>query len=203
MRNITHIVLHCTATPEGREATVKEIDRWHRQAGFAKIGYHFVIHLDGTVSTGRPIEEAGAHVAGHNATTIGISYVGGVSANDVNIAKDTRTPAQKAAMERLVKDLKARFPAAEVLGHRDFPDVKKACPCFDARKWWAEVSKVPGIPGIPTPAAPAPKAKTYKVAKGDTLSGIAKKLGVDLFRLAEVNGRVNTVLKIGEDLKLP
>ncbi|WP_336814821.1 N-acetylmuramoyl-L-alanine amidase [Bosea sp. MMO-172] len=84
MRDITHIVIHCTATPAGREVTIKEIDTWHRQAGFAKIGYHYVIHLDGSVSKGRPEEEVGAHVSGHNATTIGISYVGGVDANDVN-----------------------------------------------------------------------------------------------------------------------
>ena len=203
MRKITHIVLHCTATPAGREVSLKEIDRWHRAAGFAKIGYHFVIHLDGTIDTGRPLEEAGAHVAGHNANTIGISYVGGVDANDVKKAVDTRTPAQKRAMELLVKDLKSRFPDAQVLGHRDFPNVAKACPCFDARAWWAEASKTPAAPATAPAPVKAPEAKTYTVGKGDSLSAIAKKQGVDLFRLAEINGRVNTVLKIGEVLKLP
>ena len=199
MRNITEIVIHCSATPEGREVTVKEIDRWHRERGFAKIGYHYVIHLDGSVSVGRKEEEAGAHVSGHNANSIGVCYVGGVDANNVNAARDTRTPAQKVAMEKLVKELVAKYPKARVLGHRDFPGVAKACPCFDAIKWWADV-KAGKAPAAPAPKAPA---NTHTVVKGDTLSKVAKKYGVDLFKLADVNGRVDTTLSIGETLKLP
>lgn len=200
MRSISHIVLHCTASPEGREVSVKEIDRWHRQAGFAKIGYHYVIHLDGSISEGRPLEEAGAHVAGYNATTIGISYVGGVSANDVNIAKDTRTPAQKAAMFKLVSDLKARFPNAEVLGHRDFPGVSKACPCFDARKWWAEANRQ-AASAVTAPVAPK---QAHKVAKGDTLYSIARKYGTTLGKLTAANPGVRSdALKIGQVINLP
>ncbi|BAF89599.1 putative N-acetylmuramoyl-L-alanine amidase [Azorhizobium caulinodans ORS 571] len=151
MRKITHIVIHCAATPEGREVSVKEIDRWHRERGFAKIGYHYVIHLDGSIDPGRSEEEIGAHVQGHNATSIGICYIGGTEAHDVKKPKDTRTPAQKAAMERLVKELLTRYPGAEVLGHNDFPGVNKACPAFDTRKWWAEVSKRDAAPA-PQPA---------------------------------------------------
>ena len=145
MRKITHLVVHCTATPAGKEVSVKEIDRWHRARGFAKIGYHYVIHLDGSISVGRKEEEAGAHVAGHNATTIGISYVGGVDANDVNKARDTRTPAQKEALVRLLRTLKTKYPSAEILGHRDFPGVAKACPSFDAKKEYRDLK--PFAPG--------------------------------------------------------
>lgn len=194
MRKITHIVIHCTATPAGREVSVKEIDRWHRARGFAKIGYHFIVHLDGSISTGRKLEEPGAHVAGHNATTIGISYVGGVDANDVNKAIDTRTQAQKDALFRLVSDLKKQFPSAEVLGHRDFPGVAKACPSFDTRKWWSEASKAP---------APAPK-QAHKVAKGDTLYSLARKYGTTVGKITAANPGVNVrALQIGQVITLP
>ncbi|MGI6245182.1 MAG: N-acetylmuramoyl-L-alanine amidase [Pseudochelatococcus sp.] len=197
MRKITHIVIHCSATPPERDVAAAEIDRWHRERGWAGIGYHFVIRLDGTVERGRAEAQAGAHVAGHNANSIGICYVGGVSASNVNVAQDTRTPAQKAAMERLVRELLTRYPGAEVLGHRDFPGVGKACPSFDARAWWREA-------GAKAPAAdPAESPGTYVVRQGDTLYGIANRHGADLFRLVERNGRVRTDLTPGEVLRIP
>lgn len=198
-RKITHIVIHCSATPAGREVTAAEIDRWHRDRGFVGIGYHYVIRLDGTVELGRPEDRVGAHVSGHNANTIGICYVGGVSAKNVSVPEDTRTPAQKAAMERLVRELLDRYPGAEVLGHRDFPGVAKACPSFEARAWWRDVSARPSAP----PAQPAPGPGAYTVRAGDTFFGIANRAGVDLYRLLEVNGRVRTDLAPGDVLRIP
>jgi N-acetylmuramoyl-L-alanine amidase len=131
-----HLVVHTTATPFGKDFSAKDIDRMHRQRGFASIGYHYLIRLDGTVEPGRPEDQVGAHVAGHNSTSIGISYVGGLGPDGK--PADTRTPAQKKAMERLLLQLKVKYPRAAVLGHRDFPGVKKACPCFDARAWWLD-----------------------------------------------------------------
>ena len=55
MRNINEIIIHCTATPEGRHVTVADIDSWHRARGFASIGYHYVIYLDGSVHAGRDV----------------------------------------------------------------------------------------------------------------------------------------------------
>ena len=135
MRRITAIVIHCSATPAGREHTAADIDRWHRGMGWTSIGYHYVIRLDGTVEPGRRLAEAGAHVSGHNATTIGVCYVGGLNA-DTWQPEDTRTEAQRCAMAALVRALLEEFPGADVLGHRDFPNVRKACPCFDVRAWW-------------------------------------------------------------------
>lgn len=129
MRNINKIIIHCSATPEGRHTTVEEIKRWHIARGFTNIGYHYVIYLDGTVHEGRPIEQAGAHTLGHNANSIGICYVGGV--DKAMKAKDTRTPAQKAALIKLVKELKLKYPKATIHGHREFAN--KACPSFDAK----------------------------------------------------------------------
>ena len=130
MRPINKIIVHCTATPEGRAHTVKDVDTWHRQRGFNGIGYHYLIGINGEVWTGRPIEKAGAHTEGHNAASIGIAYVGGMD-KEMENPKDTRTPAQKDSLAKLLKELVIKFPNAEIYGHRDF--AKKACPSFDAR----------------------------------------------------------------------
>lgn len=137
MRQIDTIAIHCSATREGQPFGASDIDKWHRAQGWNGIGYHFVIKLDGTRETGRPLERAGSHVAGHNARSIGICYIGGVAA-DGKTPKDTRTPAQTAALKRLVGELLARFPGAKVKGHRDFPGVAKACPSFDVAAWLRE-----------------------------------------------------------------
>ena len=131
MRSITKIILHCSATPEGKDFTVQQIDAWHRQRGFRCIGYHFVIYRDGSIHEGRPIEQIGAHCTGHNANSIGICYIGGVVA-DGKTPKDTRTEAQKAALVELVGKLRQQFPKASVHGHNEF--AAKACPSFDVRK---------------------------------------------------------------------
>lgn len=130
MRRIDKIIVHCTATPEGREVSVKEIDRWHRERGFKCIGYHYVIGLDGKVSEGRPIEEIGAHCTGQNSHSVGVCYVGGI--DRFGLPADTRTLQQCVAMRELLASLKERFPKAMIYGHRDF--ARKACPCFDAAK---------------------------------------------------------------------
>ena len=129
MRKITEIIVHCTATKGGRNVTVSEIDAWHKARGFRCIGYHYVVGLDGSVSEGRPVSEIGAHCLGHNAGSIGVVYVGGLSAVDGSPA-DTRTPAQKKALQSLVSSLRKRFPGAPVHSHYEF--AAKACPCCDA-----------------------------------------------------------------------
>ncbi|NBN64121.1 N-acetylmuramoyl-L-alanine amidase [Pannonibacter tanglangensis] len=139
MRHVDTIVVHCSATPEGRPVDVQTIRRWHLARGWSDIGYHFVIDLSGRVHTGRPIAQIGAHVAGHNAGSIGICYVGGVDANLK--PKDTRTIQQKHALRELIASLCEEYPSIKtVCGHRDFAGVKKACPSFDAR---AEYGAIP------------------------------------------------------------
>ncbi|MBQ9474658.1 MAG: N-acetylmuramoyl-L-alanine amidase [Bacteroidales bacterium] len=127
MRKITEIIVHCSATPEGRPVTVEDIDLWHRERGFRCIGYHYVIYLDGTVHPGRPVSEPGAHCTGHNANSIGVCYVGGCDA--AMNPKDTRTPAQKEALRTLIRKLLNVYPGATVHGHREFAN--KDCPSFD------------------------------------------------------------------------
>ena len=135
MRTINEIIIHCTATPEGRDVTAKEIDSWHRRRGFKCIGYHYVIRLDGRVDHGRDVATAGAHCFGHNANSIGIAYVGGVDAEGG--PKDARTEAQRIALLRLITDLKSKYPNVSIHGHRDY--AAKACPSFDATTEYSEL----------------------------------------------------------------
>ena len=128
-RRITEIIVHCTATREGRATTIAEITKWHKQRGFSTIGYHYVVMIDGTVCKGRDVNVSGAHCVGHNAHSIGVCYVGGLDKNNGE-DKDTRTSAQKYALLTLLKKLKALYPNAKIHGHRDFAN--KKCPCFDA-----------------------------------------------------------------------
>lgn len=127
MREIDSIILHCSATPEGKDFTVEDIDRWHRQRGFAKIGYHYIIYRDGTVKTGRLVNEAGAHCVGHNLHSIGVCYIGGCTADGMK-SKDTRTPEQQASLQKLLRQLHQEYPDARLYGHNHF--AKKACPSF-------------------------------------------------------------------------
>ncbi|MEY9198464.1 N-acetylmuramoyl-L-alanine amidase [Sinorhizobium fredii] len=153
MRPIDTIIHHCTATPEGREVSLQTLIREHQARGWRTIGYHYIVHPDGKIEAGRPVEEVGAHVAGHNTGSIGISYIGGL-AKDGKTPKDTRTPEQKASLHKLTADLVKRFPAIKnVAGHRDFsPDLNrngkieqrewiKECPCYDAIPEYADLLK--------------------------------------------------------------
>lgn len=135
-RKITEIIVHCSATPEGKDFTVADITRWHKQRGFRTIGYHYVVYRDGSIHTGRPEGEIGAHCTGHNAVSIGICYIGGLAA-DGKTAKDTRTKEQREALIMLLRRLRAKYPSAKIYGHRDF--AAKACPSFDARKEYASL----------------------------------------------------------------
>lgn len=131
MRKITEIIVHCTATPAGLPVTVEQIDANHRSLGWAGIGYHYLIDLKGQIHKGRDIRRPGAHCRGHNAHSIGVAYVGGLSPDGL-AACDTRTDAQRLAMAALLKRLHREFPGSTICGHRDF--AAKACPCFDARE---------------------------------------------------------------------
>lgn len=149
--DIDAIVIHCSATRAGQDVRAADIDKWHKERGFAMIGYNYVIDLDGTVEVGRPLSRDGAHcnTAGtsgrsYNRHSIGICYVGGLDKDGK--PADTRTPEQKRALRDLVYKLMDAYPnIVEVIGHRDAsPDRNKdgritpnewvkVCPCFDVR----------------------------------------------------------------------
>lgn len=129
MRTINKIIVHCSATPENGNYTIQDIDKWHKYRGYKSIGYHYIIHLDGSIHKGRNEEIIGAHCKGYNSNSIGICYIGGL-ASDGKTPKDTRTIAQKKSLIELLQTLKRKYPKAIIYGHRDFSN--KACPSFNA-----------------------------------------------------------------------
>lgn len=143
-RKITEIIIHCSATPDGRDYTVDDIRRWHRQRGYSDVGYHYIVYRNGILAQGRDVNIIGAHASGHNAHSIGICYIGGMNAENTR-PEDTRTLRQKARLLSLLVDLRKLYPNARIIGHRDLsPDKNgdgiiepsewmKACPSFDAK----------------------------------------------------------------------
>jgi N-acetylmuramoyl-L-alanine amidase len=132
-RFINEIIVHCTATPEGRWYDRADVNAWHKQRGWEMIGYHFLILLDGTIVIGRPIGMIGAHCMDHNTGTVGVAYVGGVAA-DGKRPKDTRNAAQKAALAWLCRSLKSDYAITKrIKGHNEY-DRGKACPSFNMNR---------------------------------------------------------------------
>lgn len=152
-REIKGIVVHCSATKEYKPYNFREIEAMHKRKfkniGGCCCGYHFLILLDGTIVQTKALQFIGQHVAGFNASTIGICYIGGLSASGAS--KDTRTVAQKQSMYKILKSLKELFPKATIKGHREYsPDKNKNnkidknewlkdCPCFDASTEYKEL----------------------------------------------------------------
>ena len=135
-RTIKELIVHCSATPEGKDYSVDTIRQWHLQRGFSDIGYHYVIYRDGSIHIGRDESIIGAHCTGHNTNSIGVCYIGGC-ASDGKTPKDTRTTEQKQSLVKLLKELKTKYPQASIHGHRDFSS--KACPSFDATKEYSSL----------------------------------------------------------------
>ncbi len=146
MLNLKYLVIHCTATPEGREVTSAELRHWHTDPvsrggrGWKQVGYTDMVHLNGGVERLVPNNEdewvdsweITNGVAGHNSESRHIVYVGGVE-KDGKTPKDTRTPAQKHALEKYVKQFHRNHPDVRIVGHNEL--AAKACPSFDVRQW--------------------------------------------------------------------
>ena len=133
MKEVLYIVVHCSCTKVSQKVTVEDIDRWHKAKNWAMIGYHWVVYQDGSIHMGRDEKYEGAHVKHYNSHAIGVCYIGGK--DDKGRYADTRTPEQKAALWFLLKDLKQSYPNAKIVGHRDFPNVSKLCPCFSCDEY--------------------------------------------------------------------
>lgn len=134
--DIEYIVIHCSATPPSMDIGWREIDRWHRQRGWLKGGYHYVIRRDGTREPGRAETEPGAHARGYNSKSIGICMVGGIKGGDrqdrdFNEPENNFTEDQWAALFLLLAELLHRYPDAKIIGHNEVSS--KACPSFDVQ----------------------------------------------------------------------
>ena len=139
IQRINQIIIHCADTPNGRVFTAEDIDRWHQQRGFRRdpqlayysnlkhIGYHYVIHVNGSVLVGRRNDETGAHAKGHNLNSLGICLVG----------RDKFRQLQWDTLKELVAILQRRYPAIKnthIIGHKDV-NPTKTCPGFDVSQW--------------------------------------------------------------------
>lgn len=136
MRRIDYLVVHCTATPQ--TATVAGIlNYWETQLGWRNPGYHIIIPPDGHSVRLLADEVPSNGVAGYNAHALHVSYIGGIDA--AGNPKDTRTAAQKAELQRILKRWRQAHPKARIQGHKDFPGVTKACPSFNAKAEYASL----------------------------------------------------------------
>lgn len=135
LRNIQFIVIHCTATQPN--ITIESIKKyWKEVRGWNDVpGYHYIIKPDGEIVQLLDENKNSNGVYAHNSACINVSYIGGIDKDGK--PKDTRTRAQEHAMFDKIVSLTERYPKAQVLGHRDFPNVAKACPSFDVKTWLA------------------------------------------------------------------
>lgn len=136
MRKIDYLVVHCTATPQS--TTIESIlQYWEKVLGWKNPGYHIVIEANGKINRITPLEKIANGVKNHNSNSIHIAYIGGVDRNNKPI--DNRTYSQKQSLIYILRDLLQKFPEAKILGHRDFSNVHKDCPCFDAKKEYKNI----------------------------------------------------------------
>lgn len=136
MREIKYIAVHCTATPQ--TTSIESIKQyWKTQLGWKMPGYHFIIKPNGEIAQLLDIEKVSNGVKGFNSVSINIAYIGGI--DDKGKPLDNRTPEQKQSLIDVLKQLKKSYPQALIQGHRDFPNVKKACPSFDAKKEYLKI----------------------------------------------------------------
>lgn len=199
------LVVHCSATSPKQDIGAKEIRQWHRQKGWIDIGYHFVIRRNGTVEKGRPIDVVGAHVENWNAVSVGVCMAGGI--DEKGQPENNFTPAQFAALAELLIDLKKQYPDAQVKGHRDFPNVKKACPSFDVRQWIEETGVFKSKPVV----MPAIDDDTGEIIRCVEVTNaapnffrLAKRYGYTVEALMKANPLVDPAsLKVGQLIRLP
>lgn len=115
---------------------VEEIREWHLEKGFADVGYHKVIRRNGDIEDGRPENIVGAHARPINSISLGVCLVGGV--DDNKKPENNFTPKQFKSLEAILRLWKAKDPDAQIIGHKDVPGVKKACPSFNVKPWAKE-----------------------------------------------------------------
>lgn len=181
------IIVHCAATqPDWMQDNsaveqMNTIDKWHRDRGFKKIGYHFYIARSGEVVVGRNLGEMGAHSKGHN-QTIGICLAGGFGSDADDLATDHFTAVQLAAAYDLIRKLQSQYniPNDKVIGHNRVSN--KACPGFRVQKWLAGMSLSEATAKKPERTKPA-QSKTVKASAAT----VAASAGTTITALSGMN----------------
>lgn len=149
-KELKYLVIHCTATPQGREVTSDAIRAWHtapypKGRGWKQVGYTDLIHLDGTIE--RLVDnnedawvddwEITNGAKGYNSISRHIVYAGGCDQRMK--PKDTRTEAQRKALADYLLDFHRKHPNVKIIGHGDIPGVNKDCPSFDVSAFLKEI----------------------------------------------------------------
>lgn len=214
-----HFIVHCSASPPGRDLDAEAIDLIHRNRTppFRMNGYQAVITVSGEWQDAdsdfkcRPIGEQGAHVGdcgrGWNSRSFGVCLVGGIDI--YGRPKFNYTEEQMATLEIGIRAFLRNHPEPEsvtILGHRDLIHKTgaspKACPCFDVRSWCEELAMDPkagasaGISALPVeqdedrhPNGLIEVPEHHMIQEGDTLSAISALYGVPMTRIRTLNGR--------------
>jgi N-acetylmuramoyl-L-alanine amidase len=130
----TYIVIHCSQTRPSQDIGAKEIDKWHRQNGWLKIGYGKVIRRNGEVEQGRGDDEVQAHVRGYNHTSFGLCLVGGAEEDNWKAPSDNFTSEQWESLKKVLEELLIKYPNARIVGHYEL-DENKTCPNFSVREY--------------------------------------------------------------------
>lgn len=149
MAKVKRIVVHCTAEPSNAKRNREYYRHYFFDVkGWKHFGYHAIVYQDGTwevlqelpkpTADGASITNAtiACGAAGYNSDSLHIAYVGGLNRVSGQAA-DTRTEQQRQTLWSVIAVWKKAYKVTEVVGHYQLPGVKKACPCFDARKTYA------------------------------------------------------------------
>ena len=139
LKQVSLLIVHCSATRCDRPFSVESLIATG-EARFGQVSYHYYVRRNGDVVPLLPESVQGVHARHYNYCSLGICYEGGL--DEMGRAVDTRTPAQKASLYQLLKNLRADYPDARIVGHRELPHVAKACPCFDASSEYKELQPI-------------------------------------------------------------
>ena len=133
-KSTNYIVIHCSQTKPSMDIGAKEIDRWHRERGWLKIGYGTVIKRDGTIEQGRQDDDVQATVKGYNHTAFGLCLVGGANEDNWKQPEDNFSAEQWESLKTELTRLVKKYPDARIVGHYDL-DKHKTCPNFDVQDY--------------------------------------------------------------------
>ncbi len=128
-----YLVVHCAATRPSQDISAEDIDRWHKEKGFDKIGYHYFIKRNGNIENGRLESETGAHAYGYNSKSLGICLAGGVTEDDITVSENNFTKEQFESLDRLVEQIENTYLGIKVIGHNEIST--KDCPGFNVQEW--------------------------------------------------------------------
>jgi len=138
-RKIKKIVVHTSANKFTTKKGALYIHEVHKKNGWRGCGYHYVVPVHSPIQIGMDVDYVGIHAKGFNKKSIGVCYMGGLDKNLVP-RDNILSVDQYTKLVNLVAQLVLIYKEAEVIGHNELPNVRKACPCLDMDKFREDVS---------------------------------------------------------------